>query len=127
MVERDAGDVYRALAPGQAFYIPTGHTARLGSDGHLPLTDALTRLGPLIEDPGIKITGHNLKADVVTLANHGVRMHGLAFDTMLAAFLAAMVVLVAGAFWTRSRLARQAAAEALAAAEEADGEEAADW
>ncbi len=77
-----------ALLPGDAYYIPAGHSPRLGGDGHLQLPDVLQRLAPLIEDPGVKLTGHNLKFDVVTLANHGVHAGGIEFDTMIAAFLA---------------------------------------
>ena len=76
-----------ALGPGDAAYIPTGHAPRLGSDGQIPLPDVLQRLAPLLEDPNVRLTGHNLKADVVTLANHGVKLQGLEFDTMIAAFL----------------------------------------
>ena len=76
-----------AAAPGEASYIPTGHQARLGDDGQLPLPDVLAKLAPLIEDPEIAITGHNLKFDIVALANNGVTVRGVAFDTMLAAFL----------------------------------------
>jgi DNA polymerase-1 len=76
-----------ALAPGEAVYIPTGHSPRLGSDGQLPLSDVLQSLALILEEPEVRLTGHNLKADVVTLANHGVTLRGLEFDTMIAAFL----------------------------------------
>jgi DNA polymerase-1 len=76
-----------AMEPGEAYYVPTGHQARLGDDGQLPLPEVLAKVAPLIEDPGIAISGHNLKFDVVTLANHGVTVRGVAFDTMIAAFL----------------------------------------
>jgi DNA polymerase-1 len=76
-----------ALAPGEAAYIPVGHAPRLGGNGQLPLPDVLQRLAPLLEDPKVRLTGHNLKADIVTLANHSVRIAGIEFDTMIAAFL----------------------------------------
>jgi len=76
------------LGGGQAFYIPVGHAPRLGSDGQLPLASVLQRLGPLLEDPDIQISGHNLKYDVVVLSTSGVLWpRGLAFDTMIAAYL----------------------------------------
>ncbi|TMB94417.1 MAG: DNA polymerase I, partial [Chloroflexi bacterium] len=76
-----------ALGPGEAYYVPVGHSPRLGANGQLPLPDVLARLAPAIEDPQIKIAGHNLKFDVVVLENHGVHAHGVEFDTMIAAFL----------------------------------------
>ncbi|HEU4758589.1 MAG TPA: DNA polymerase I [Dehalococcoidia bacterium] len=71
------------LGAGEAFYVPVGHA----SNGQLQLDDALQRLGPLMEDPEVPITGHNLKFDLVVLGRHGVRPRCLAFDTMIAAYL----------------------------------------
>jgi DNA polymerase-1 len=76
-----------ALDSGDAAYIPTGHAPRLGEELNLTLPDVLAVLASLLEDPEVRVTGHNLKADVVTLANHGVTLRGLEFDTMIAAFL----------------------------------------
>jgi DNA polymerase-1 len=76
-----------ALDAGEASYIPTGHSPRLGADGHLPLPEVLAVLSPVLEDAKVRVTGHNLKADAVTLANHGLTLRGLEFDTMIAAFL----------------------------------------
>ncbi len=76
-----------ALGDEDAYYIPVGHAPRLGEDGQLPVATVLQRLGPLIEDPEIRIAGHYLKPDVVVLARHGVWAQGLDFDTMLAAHL----------------------------------------
>lgn len=75
------------LGGGEAYYIPVGHAQRLGGDGQLPLSLVLQRLGPLLEDPAIRIAGHNLKPDVIVLANNGVWPQGIAFDTMIAAYL----------------------------------------
>ncbi len=76
-----------ALAPGEAAYIPTGHAPRLDGGGQVDLAEALQVLAPILEDPEVRLTGHNLKADVVTLANHGVKVRGVEFDTMIASFL----------------------------------------
>ncbi len=76
-----------AVEPGEAYYVPTGHQARLGDDGQIPLPDVLAKLAPPIEDPDIAVTGHNLKFDIVVLANQGLTLRGAAFDTMIAAFL----------------------------------------
>jgi len=76
-----------ALSDGEAHYIPVGHAPRLGENGQVPLPTVLQRLGPLIEDPDIRIDGHYLKPDVIVLARHGVQPRGLEFDTVLAAHL----------------------------------------
>jgi DNA polymerase-1 len=75
------------VAPGEAYYVPVGHAPRLGGDGQLPIAGVLATLAPVIEDAEVKITGHNLKFDIVVLANHGVTVRGAEFDTMIAAYL----------------------------------------
>jgi len=68
-----------------AYYLPVGHAPRLGEDGsQLPLDAVLSKLGPLLADPEVKISGHYLKPDIIVLARHGVWPEGFAFDTMLA-------------------------------------------
>lgn len=47
----------------------------------------LEKLKPILEDEKIKKYGHNLKFDWRVLKNHGVKMRGLAFDTMIASYL----------------------------------------
>jgi DNA polymerase I len=41
----------------------------------------------VLEDPIVAKVGHDLKADVIVLGRHGVRLEGLHFDTMLASYL----------------------------------------
>ena len=48
----------------------------------------LEELRPLLEDPSVAKTGHNLKFDLVALRWHGIEVQGRLFDTMVAAFLA---------------------------------------
>ena len=48
----------------------------------------LEELRPLLEDPAVAKTGHNLKFDLVVLRWHGIEVQGRLFDTMVAAFLA---------------------------------------
>ncbi|MEE8369346.1 MAG: DNA polymerase I, partial [Dehalococcoidia bacterium] len=71
------------LGEGEAFYVPVGHAG----DGQLPFSTVLGSLGPLLEGPEIRLVGHNLKYDIVVLAQHGVWPRGVAFDTMIAAHL----------------------------------------
>jgi DNA polymerase I len=76
--------------PGEAFYIPVGHTAT--PDGaepgrQLPLAQVLDALRPVLSDPAVPKVGHNAKYDMMVLSRHGVQVEGLAFDTMVAAYL----------------------------------------
>jgi DNA polymerase-1 len=47
----------------------------------------LEKLKPILEDKKIKKYGHNLKFDWRVFKNHGVKLQGLAFDTMIASYL----------------------------------------
>lgn len=42
---------------------------------------------PIIENPTVGKTGHNIKYDALVLKNHGIALNGIAFDTMIAAHL----------------------------------------
>ncbi len=70
--------------PSEAFYIPVGH--REGRQ--LPVSRVLEVLRPVLEDEAIPKTAHNANYDLSVLANYGVTVRNLAFDTMVAAFLA---------------------------------------
>ena len=76
-----------SLRPYEAFYIPVGHTPQEGDPPQLPVDEALARLRPVLEDESVRKVAHNAKFDVVVLANAGVTVRGLEFDTMVAAYL----------------------------------------
>lgn len=65
--------------PGHGYYIPMG--------GALRPEAALERLRPILEDERLPKWAHNAIYDLAVLANHGVRVKGLGFDTMIAAYL----------------------------------------
>ena len=69
--------------PGKAYYVPVGH--RLGSQ--LPMNHVLERLKPLIEDIKFSKVAQNGKYDMMVLAEQGIELRNLSFDTMLAAYL----------------------------------------
>jgi len=75
-----------AVKPGEAAYIPFGHDY-LGAPKQLDKDAVLSQLKPLLEDPGIKKVGQNLKYDMSVLAQHGIELRGLAFDTMLESYV----------------------------------------
>ena len=77
-----------ATAPGQACYIPVGHS---GVDMFSEAPDQLSldlvveRLKPLLTDPAVLKIGHNLKYDLTMLHKHGIEMAPID-DTMLMSF-----------------------------------------
>ena len=75
-----------AVESGRAYYIPVGHTI-LDEITQLPLEQVINRLKPLFEDPGISKLAHNGKYDMMVLAECGVNVDGLSFDSMIAAHL----------------------------------------
>jgi DNA polymerase I len=70
----------------EADYVPTGHRG-LGATPSMPIGTALAILRPVLEDPAIRKSGHDLKFDTIMLARHGVTLQGLDTDTMLASYL----------------------------------------
>jgi DNA polymerase I len=80
-----------AMAAGEAYYIPVGHIQTLldGQDAsaQLALNEVLDALKPIFEDPGLGKYMHNAKYDMLLLARQKINVRGLAFDTMLAAYL----------------------------------------
>ncbi|MGZ3315650.1 MAG: DNA polymerase, partial [Caulobacteraceae bacterium] len=83
-----------ATAPGEACYIPVGHeqehSGGLQLDApvelaQIPLDQALARLKPLLEAPGVLKVAQNGKYDMAVLARYGIEV-GPIDDTMLIAF-----------------------------------------
>jgi len=75
-----------AVAEGEAAYVPVAH-CYMGAPPQLDREWVLERLRPLLEDPRRQKVGQNLKYDASVLANHGIRMRGIAFDTMLESYV----------------------------------------
>ncbi len=72
-----------AVEPGKACYIP------LLAGGERMLEDDAVRerIRSLVQDPDIRIIGHNFKYDYKVLRRWGVTVTNLAFDTMIAAWM----------------------------------------
>jgi len=73
-------------APGEAYYIPIGHVG-WGQVEQLPLEQVIDRLKPPLEDAALPKLAHNGKYDMTVLAEYGVTVNNLAFDSMVAAYL----------------------------------------
>ena len=75
-----------AVPGGGAAYVPIHHRYA-GAPGQLGLDAVLLALRPWLESDKYKKAGQNLKYDTHVLANHGVRLRGIADDTLLASYV----------------------------------------
>ncbi|MCB1697956.1 MAG: DNA polymerase I [Pseudomonadales bacterium] len=75
-----------AVEPGRAAYVPLAHDY-LGAPEQLERDAVLARLKPLLEDDARAKVGQNLKYDASVLANHGINLRGIRFDTMLESYV----------------------------------------
>ncbi len=75
-----------ACEPGSAAYVPLAHDYQ-GAPTQLDRDAVLAQLKPILEDPDVRKLGQNLKYDKSVLANHGINMEGIAFDTMLESYV----------------------------------------
>ena len=98
-LETDLVGISLSVQGSQAYYIPVGHHAPAQADllstvevdesdyRCLDLEFVQEQLAPILADPKIPKYGHNIKFDAIVLAGHGMPVEGIAFDTMVAAFL----------------------------------------
>ena len=75
-----------AVEPGRAAYVPLAHDY-LGAPAQLERDAVLALLKPLLEDDAQAKVGQNLKYDASVLANHGINLRGIRFDTMLESYV----------------------------------------
>ena len=74
------------VEPGTAAYLPLGHDYA-GAPPQLDRSRALAALKPILEDPERPKLGHHLKYDAHVLQNHGIRLAGMRYDTMLESYV----------------------------------------
>ena len=74
------------VTPGEAAYVPLAHDYP-GAPAQLDRTETLEALRPILEDPARLKVGHHLKYDAHVLANHGIRLEGMRYDTMLESYV----------------------------------------
>jgi len=75
-----------AVAPGKAAYLPLRHDYA-GAPDQLDREASLAKLKPLLEAAGRPKVGHHLKYDAHVLANHGITLRGMRFDSMLESYV----------------------------------------
>jgi DNA polymerase-1 len=80
-MQAEISGIALAVRPNEASYLPLGH--RSADDllagggllsGQIPAAEALARLKPVLENPGVLKLGHDLKSSVVVLARHGITL-----------------------------------------------------
>ena len=86
----------------KGWYIPVGHTTPEPLDsplrqaqgvhrplavGQIPREEVLAALRPVFGDASVPKTAHNANYDLTVLAEHGIEVKGMAFDSMIAAAL----------------------------------------
>ncbi|MBI2779579.1 MAG: DNA polymerase I [Gammaproteobacteria bacterium] len=74
------------IQPGEAAYVPLAHDYP-GAPAQLSREWVLERLRPLLEDASRPKLGQNLKYDMSVLANHGIALAGIRYDTMLESYV----------------------------------------
>jgi DNA polymerase-1 len=75
-----------AVAPGIAAYLPLRHDYA-GAPEQLDRDATLARLKPLLESERHHKVGHHLKYDAHVLANHGIELRGMRYDSMLESYV----------------------------------------
>jgi DNA polymerase-1 len=75
-----------SLAAHRAAYLPLHHRYA-GAPAQIDEREALALLAPWLEDPDKRKLGQNLKYDRHIFANHGIRITGIAHDTLLQSYV----------------------------------------
>ncbi len=73
-----------AVGGKEAWYLPVGHYL---AEAQLSVSEVREHLGAVFADPTVTKVAHNAKFDTMAFERAGLPMHGLVFDTMLAAYL----------------------------------------
>jgi DNA polymerase-1 len=90
--ETTSEDPVRAKLAGISFSWEEGKACYVGvcdlcETKKLDVKLVLGALKGIFEDEGIKKAGQNIKYDYIVLANYGIRVKGITFDTMIASYL----------------------------------------
>ncbi|HEX7369775.1 MAG TPA: DNA polymerase I [Rhodanobacteraceae bacterium] len=75
-----------SMNPGEACYIPVGHDYP-GAPPQLARDEVLQALKPVLENPARPKIGQHAKYDCNVLSNYGIKVRGIAFDTMLESYV----------------------------------------
>lgn len=85
-MQADVVGISFSVQAHEAAYVPLAHDY-LGAPAQLDRREVLDAIKPLLEDPTKAKLGQNLKYDMSVLANQGIAMRGIEFDTMLESYV----------------------------------------
>lgn len=71
---------------GKAAYVPLAHDYA-GAPEQLDRDAVLAQLKPILDDKNLKKVGQHMKYDAHVLANYGIQLKGVEFDTMLESYV----------------------------------------
>ena len=75
-----------AITPHEAAYVPLTHDYA-GAPEQLQRDKVLKQLEPLLNTSPGKVVGQHIKYDINVLAGHGIKLQGVAHDTMLQSYV----------------------------------------
>ena len=84
-MQADLVGISLSVQEGEGYYIPTGHKT---GETQLSAAQVIEALRPALTDPAKQKIGHNLKYDWLVLAENGIEVAPLSFDTMIAEWVA---------------------------------------
>ena len=85
-MEAELVGISLAVETGEACYIPVAHDYP-GAPDQLSRDAVLDAMRAFLEDPDKKKVGHHLKYDAHIFARYGIKMAGMAFDSMLESYV----------------------------------------
>lgn len=86
-IEPSVSNPMRASLVGMAFSVKEKEAYYVPLNGALGQQKVIDELKPLFENPKIGFFGHNVKCDLEVLANAGIKVANICFDTILASYL----------------------------------------
>jgi DNA polymerase I len=75
-----------AVDAHQAAYVPFGHDYP-DAPAQIPAETVLKAIKPILENPRIQKVGQHIKYEIEVLANVGIELQGITFDTMLESYV----------------------------------------
>ncbi len=75
-----------AVTEGEAAYLPVAHDYP-GAPEQIELDVALDKLRPVLESQQVAKVGHHMKYDMNVLANYGVKLNNVAYDSMMESYV----------------------------------------
>ena len=85
-MEAELVGISLSVMSGEAAYIPVAHDYP-GAPAQLDRDDVLKAMKSWLEDPSKKKVGHHLKYDAHIFARYGIRLQGMAYDSMLESYV----------------------------------------